>query len=788
MGSLTETLRLVVDADTGKAIGNVERLGAAADKSLSKSKSGLDKVGSTLTKAGAGMIAFGSAALFGLGKMAMMSEEANLATVKLENTLKNMPKLAGENADQFIDLAEAIQDKTAADADSIVEAEAMLGTFNLTAKQIKGIIPLVVDFSRKFGVDMPKAAVQIGKALDGSIGALKKNGVSIDEVLYKTDRYAAVQKALSDQVGGFAEEEGKTFAGSLERLKNQIGDLAEGVGSGAVDAFTDLFGTIEGGVDWFNDLSPQVQNTVGKVATFASVAIIAAGAASTLIGQVIKARDNFGELAGAMGNVGNFAKAATPLAVVAGVVTGLDAAFDRLFPIDSTDLVEFENNLVHFAKNGRVVSEMADVLGKDMNKLGDAFKEIFDTSLTDELSHAAENIESVGGLFQGDKRDLEKAKNLIDDLDKSLASLAQRNPEMAAEALDRILKSLKEQGVSAGDVKSKLNDYNATLTALDTQKATSGVEDLGDSMDDQGDATSEAEDALREYTETLRGMFDPLFAMQDSLLDTAQAQQRLSDATAKQMEAQDEYNKAVARHGENSKAAKEAAAGLADANMDLEEATVGASKSTIDLAISAEGLRQKLEEEGYSGDALKKKLYDTARSMGFTDDQARRMAGGLDKATFSAKSLDRVDPRVTVRVNGIATTASQMQRLKDELASIDGRTYTARVVIAGTSVGVAVPGGARMFHEGGVVPGRRGEEVAAVLLGQEEVLAYDDPRHSANLAKAISAPHMGMAGGGGTARVVIDLSGGDDRFLTWLKNRIRVDGAGDVQVALGQRR
>ena len=79
------------------------------------------------------MIAFGGAALVGLGSMAKASEEANLAQVKLQNTIDNMPKLAGASADEFTDLAESIQKVTAADADAIVEAEALLGTFNLTA-------------------------------------------------------------------------------------------------------------------------------------------------------------------------------------------------------------------------------------------------------------------------------------------------------------------------------------------------------------------------------------------------------------------------------------------------------------------------------------------------------------------------------------------------------------------------------------------------------------------------------------------------------------------------------
>ncbi|HZM40879.1 MAG TPA: hypothetical protein VFB94_17285, partial [Acidimicrobiales bacterium] len=122
--AFTEALRLVVDADTRGAVQGIERLGATADRELGKSEKSMDKWGNRLTSLGTGMIAFGGAALVGLGALAKSSEEANLAQVKLQNTIDNMPKLAGSTASEFTDLADSIQKVTAANADAIVEAEA----------------------------------------------------------------------------------------------------------------------------------------------------------------------------------------------------------------------------------------------------------------------------------------------------------------------------------------------------------------------------------------------------------------------------------------------------------------------------------------------------------------------------------------------------------------------------------------------------------------------------------------------------------------------------------------
>jgi hypothetical protein len=276
--ALLERLAIVVQADAQGAIKELNAVGKAAERELGKAEKGAKNWGATFQKAGVGMI--GAATVMGgaLFKAAQASEEANKSTLLLRNTISNMPKLAGANEEAFTDLATAIQAKTAADGDAIVSGMAMLGTFNLTAKEIQGVTPLVVDYARKFGVDMTQAAIAVGKALDGQIGALKRNGVSIDENLYKTDRYAAVTAALRDQVGGFAEAEGKTFSGQLERLKNQLGDVQEGIGVGVVGALNSAIGPLTTVTEKFTSLDEETQSSIGRFATIATGTVGAIGA------------------------------------------------------------------------------------------------------------------------------------------------------------------------------------------------------------------------------------------------------------------------------------------------------------------------------------------------------------------------------------------------------------------------------------------------------------------------------------------------------------------------------
>lgn len=188
---------------------------------------------------GTAMMVAGAAIAAGLVGIAIKAGEADLAHQKLVNTLANMPKLAGMSTYAFEAQATELQNLTAAEDDAVIAAQAMLGTFQVTADQMLGMMPLINDYARKFDTDLVTAAKQVGKALDGQIGSLKKNGVSIDAALYKTDRYAAVTQALRQQVGGFAEQELTMLPGALLHVQNQMEDLMEKAGKPLAGMLTD---------------------------------------------------------------------------------------------------------------------------------------------------------------------------------------------------------------------------------------------------------------------------------------------------------------------------------------------------------------------------------------------------------------------------------------------------------------------------------------------------------------------------------------------------------------------
>ena len=744
--SLKETLRLVVEADTKGAVQSIDNVGKAADKSLGKSKNNLDKLGSGLTKAGAGLIGFGAVALAGLGGLAKMSEEANLSAVKLQNTLDNMPKLAGENAKQFTDLATKLQSVTAADADAIVEGEALLGTFNLTAQQIKGITPLVVDYARKFGIDIPDAAVQVGKALDGQVGALKRNGVSIDEVAFKTDHYGAVQKALKDQVGGFAKAEGATFAGSLERMKNQLGDLAEGVGGGAVDAFTDLFGAVGKVAGALESISPGTQNTIGKVATFGAVALVAVGGVSTLIGKLIEIRRTFGQVASGasslinkFGGLGAAAGAAGAVAAVAGLALELKHFDDAAHAAEADKLTKALDSV---SEAGRKTAERMIFVEYHMGVLDRNFKKVLESSVP--AAREFVKIAEAAGVGKDKIREFNKA-----------------------------IEEKKAQDVGASKSQSAYTD--------EVQKG-------AEALDSETDSTTAATDALKNYEDELHALIDPLFGLQDALQGNIDAQSEVSAKFLESEAAQAAYNKAVKAHGPNSKAARDASLELAEAQHALDDANRSAVRSAEDVDFAIQELRAEIQQNPKALDQAKAKLREWQRQGLITAAQAKATAAQFDGLS---RSIRKTPSRKNIAVGtaGINRARVELQKVKDSVDRIPGFKQV-EIHFAATGEAAVSIAKAKLlgFASGGRVPGPLGAPRVILAHGGEEIVPLHDKAALARYKPSMAGAPVGHSGLAGASRISVDINVAGDGLMRYLRNQVRVQYGGDVQAALGGKR
>lgn len=528
MATISERLAFLVTLDADDAVRGFQKLGAEAEKQGKKAEASLDKTAAKMTKVGAGAVAaagIAGAALFGMAKA---SEQAEEQQRKLQNTLDNAPQLAGVGAKAFNDLAAAIQRKTAADGDDVVGMEAQLGQLGRNKDQILELTPLIVDLARKSGTDLASAAMAVNKALDGQTKGLKGLGVAVTDTAMQVDSYSAVTDALRQSVGGYAEQEGKTFAGQLERTKNAVGDVVEAIGRGATPAISGLTGSVESVANSFTSLPPVVQTTVGSFAAAATVTAAVGGGLVFLAGKAIAARETliklgtaikglvateaaaetvgFGSALGAL--AGAAAVVAAPIVAVGGAVKGIGDnikqtkgqvdGYVAALKSQSNGLEEavaahaklrFETDTLRSAleKSGVTIQQVADyIAGKQVP----AVEALVQSESAARLIVNDENRARLTaiGLIRDEVGNRKAAQQAIEDEVGSHRTLtaAQVDQEQITRSVNA---AVDDEVVLARDMASAVKEQQSA-----TQRLTSAISDQRQAVEDQNRAVLESLD------------------------------------------------------------------------------------------------------------------------------------------------------------------------------------------------------------------------------------------------------------------------------------------------------
>lgn len=520
--ALTERLALIVSLDAKGAVQGLSNVGNAAEKELGKTENRLDRVGKSMSKTGVVMLGAGAVIGGALVKAALASERAEASTRKLQNSINNSAQLAGHSADEFTDLAAAIQKKTAADADDIVAGQAILAQFKLEADEIKTLTPLVVDLARKKGIDLTAASTAVAKAMAGQSGALKKAGVIVDETAFKTDRFTAITTALKDSVGGFAEEEGKTFAGSLERLKNQLEDISEGVGKGAVDAFSSMLRPVQGLSEAFAGLDPKVQSSVGKIGTFGAAGLIVVGATGAIVGKVLTLRQSFADLADKAPRTASALSAVGKAAAIAGAAfLGLQIIeVARSFNKATIDANAFSAALNKADAAQRKQLESSVLAADRFNKLNDLVEQAADQNV--KAAQGLVDVAKAAGL-SGER--IKELQGIVDD--KRAADVQGSKDQKAygeevstaADSVDDLTAALVEEEAAMQAVLS------ATLAQFDSNLGyRNSVDEVEDKIADLATMHREGKSTAEEYDDANRNLEGSLLSQAAAAVRAAEDQ------------------------------------------------------------------------------------------------------------------------------------------------------------------------------------------------------------------------------------------------------------------------
>lgn len=278
-----------------KALGTLNK---DVDGVVSKLESRLDKFGKAAT---VGV----TLPLAAIGTMALKSfAEAEKVAAQTEAAIKATGGAANVTAGHVKDMAARLQDLTGMSDESVAGVSNLLLSFKAIKNQGPGVNAIfdratetALDMSVALGVDAKTSAMQLAKALEDperGITALRKAGTTFTDdqekmikTLTESGDVLGAQKMILDEIakqyGGSAAKFGETTAGQIEKAKNAVDDAMEDMGAAIAPTVSKMAGSLGDLAKKFQDLPPEVQQTVVGVGAFAA----AVGPASMILSKMI---------------------------------------------------------------------------------------------------------------------------------------------------------------------------------------------------------------------------------------------------------------------------------------------------------------------------------------------------------------------------------------------------------------------------------------------------------------------------------------------------------------------
>jgi hypothetical protein len=234
-----------------------------------------------------------------LGKAALATGAAYFATRGLINGFSSALRLAGEQeqAEKKLEVAlgktstallkhaSALQKMTTFGDEAIIGVQSSLAAFIKDEEQIKKATEATLDMAVAMGMDLKAAGDLVAKTLGSSTNAMSRYGIQVEGAVGSTERLESLTKNVSTLFGGQASAQADTYAGSVEQMKNSLGDMAEQIGaimipvfeklephlSLAIDFWSKYFGSLKDGDTTSSDFSIQVQELNKQIKEQASL-------------------------------------------------------------------------------------------------------------------------------------------------------------------------------------------------------------------------------------------------------------------------------------------------------------------------------------------------------------------------------------------------------------------------------------------------------------------------------------------------------------------------------------
>lgn len=471
MSSNDVTLRTILTGEDRSASKAIKQVGDAADSTTGKLKSGWAGAGKVMGGVlGADMVKKGAQELWDFGKASVEAfRDAARSQRDLEDAYDRFPALADVNIDKMRELNQAIQDKTGADADDIAASQAVLARHKLTGDQISRLTPLLVDYAKRTGTDLPSAGDKLGKALAGNARAMKELGIPFKNTGDAAGNFDQIMSGLQDKVGGFAEKEAQTLDGKLGMLETRFGDVQEEIGAALLPVLVDLVdlamevvGWIQENAEWLGPLA-----TALGIVTVAVIALNAAMSANPISLVVLAIA------ALVAGLVYAYNESETFRTIVDAAFAGIAAAARWLWNNALQPVLQFL--VTGFAQVTWAVWALLDQLGNipGFEWAKDAAEALFGVAKgAEDVASAITKIPDEVDIDTGSSAsDLDKVGTEAGEAGKNVKNIppkAKVDTEKTPEKLDEVKKKAKGAESAVKEIPGKKNvDINIRRTGID---------------------------------------------------------------------------------------------------------------------------------------------------------------------------------------------------------------------------------------------------------------------------------------------------------------------------------
>lgn len=330
------------------------KAGSALHSGLSKASGLASKAVSGIGNAAKGMATVVSGAataaaayLVNFGRQSVDAAlKAEEVTAKFQQVSKNN-NWAGEEQKSLLGLNKTLGQTGVVSAGTLKAAQAQLGTFALTADQVKTLTPALADMianNKGYNAtaqDGVQIANLLGKVMTGNATALSKYGVTMTDAQKKilqegaaSEKAAMAAQVLEANFGGINKALAETPQGKMTILQHEIAGLKTSVGNDLIAAFGGVGGAV---IKMVQAVEPLITAFFDKVASLAEKIgpplEKVFGAVADKIGKI-----NFSGLSNSLGSLSGPIAAVTGLlgaAGLGGVLTGLGSGMSGVPVIGS---------------------------------------------------------------------------------------------------------------------------------------------------------------------------------------------------------------------------------------------------------------------------------------------------------------------------------------------------------------------------------------------------------------------------------------------------------------------